>query len=390
MNYRICKGIAVDLQAYLDNYLSALSFMDSKNIIQQLPPSQDSVQLQGQRPTLYASVPQNELGNQKQQSTLQSKLQLLEVNMKHQRRRMRDYLQRRDLPSMHPFNANDNGIAYWRRNGGVCLHLIVLDFMPLVCSPRQICPFWINGVEYGKAVHETVYGQLHVVREGKIRIIFAHNLKVSYSPLHEAGGFYNTLSYILGVLFRYFAGNFVQGTMKSCCLKVQFYLRLLSAGCKLERNLDLQLVDDLGFSIRSVGCFQIADRFNCMKDLMTFSWDNKVGPIGLPTDPNKLPTSHVLGANNNDDLNMSKVGLLNGADVVRHCIFPRQSCFNSNVGELKQPSLLCKRCERSVSSTPSQGPKTLSTELNQKWAFPSLLSSGGSQHRPEDAVHSKD
>jgi hypothetical protein len=91
----------------LDNQKNAIL---QENIIQQLLPSQDSVQLQASRPTLHALVPQNKLGNQKQQDTLQSTLQLLGVNMKQQQQRqMRDYLQSLALPrvqSMLSFNAN--------------------------------------------------------------------------------------------------------------------------------------------------------------------------------------------------------------------------------------------------------------------------------------------
>jgi hypothetical protein len=34
-------------------------------------------------------------------------------------------------------------------------------------------------LEYGKAVQESVYEQLRVVREGQLRIIFSHDLKVN-------------------------------------------------------------------------------------------------------------------------------------------------------------------------------------------------------------------
>ena len=34
-------------------------------------------------------------------------------------------------------------------------------------------------LEYGKAVQESVYEQLRVVREGQLRIIFSQDLKVS-------------------------------------------------------------------------------------------------------------------------------------------------------------------------------------------------------------------
>ncbi|KAI9401349.1 hypothetical protein POPTR_001G109901v4 [Populus trichocarpa] len=145
----------------------------------------------------------------------------------------------------------------------------------------------------------------------------------------------------------------------------------------------------------------------CMKDLRTFSWDNKIEPIEslkkysqnfsttklqkdqsqendqlgvpqcFPTEPNKLSTSHFPSGNSNDNSIMSKGGLLNSSDMVRHCIFPK-SCISSNVGKLEQPSLLYERCERSASSTPSQVPKTLS--IHAAWAFLSLQSCGGSQH----------
>lgn len=34
-------------------------------------------------------------------------------------------------------------------------------------------------LEYGKAVQESVYEQLRVVREGQLRIVFTHDLKVN-------------------------------------------------------------------------------------------------------------------------------------------------------------------------------------------------------------------
>ncbi|XP_011034011.1 PREDICTED: probable transcriptional regulator SLK2 [Populus euphratica] len=191
---------------------------------------------------------------------------------------------------------------------------------------------------------------------------------------------------------------------------------LLSAGRELERDLGLQLVGDLGFSKRYVRCLQIADIFNSMKDLMTFSWDNQIGPIeslkkytqqfsttelhkdellekeqievlqGLPTDPNKLSASHALGGNSNDNSNMSKGALLNISDVSCHYIYPSQTRINSKMGELEQTSLLYKRCGRNASSTPSQGPKTSSAEFIQEFEFPVLHSSGGGQHRREHKV----
>ena len=38
-------------------------------------------------------------------------------------------------------------------------------------------------LEYGKAIQESIYEQFRVVREGKLRVIFRHDLKVSYFSL---------------------------------------------------------------------------------------------------------------------------------------------------------------------------------------------------------------
>ena len=57
---------------------------------------------------------------------------------------------------------------------GVTDELLYLDF-PQECR----LPSGSMVLEYGKAVHKTVYNQFHVVREGKLRIIFTQDLKVN-------------------------------------------------------------------------------------------------------------------------------------------------------------------------------------------------------------------
>ncbi|KAL3599022.1 hypothetical protein D5086_006940 [Populus alba] len=491
----------------LDNQKNAIL---QENIIQQLLPSQDSVQLQAALPALHALVPQNKLGNQKQQDTLQSTLQLLGVNMKQQQQRqMRDYLQSLALPrvqSMLSFNANvcsrrlmqymyhqrqrppDSGISYWRKFvaeyyapcakkrwclsscDSARLHAIgvfsqvdmgtwhcdlcrtksgrgfeatfevlprlnniqfdsgvINELLFLECPLEFTLPSGLMVLEYGKVVHETLYDQLHVVREGKLRIIFAHNLKIilwefcsrDHEELIPRSSILPQVNELVHASKNYQTNIDDIGSYSTpLCDLQENCTMLLSAGRELERHLGLQLVGDLGFSKRYVRCLQIADILNCMKDLMTFSWDNQIGPIeslkkytqqfsttklhkdelqekeqlevlqGLPTDPNKLSASHALGGNSNDNSSMSKGALLNISDVSCHCIYPSQTCINLNVGELEQTSLSYKRCGRcrNASSTPSQGPKTLIAEVIQEFAFPGLHSSGGGQHRREHKV----
>lgn len=55
----------------------------------------------------------------------------------------------------------------------------VVDDLLFLDLPKEYrFPSGIMVLEYGKAVQESVYEQLRVVREGKLRIIFAHDLKV--------------------------------------------------------------------------------------------------------------------------------------------------------------------------------------------------------------------
>lgn len=56
---------------------------------------------------------------------------------------------------------------------GVIDELLFLD-LPL----ERRFPSGIMMLEYGKAVQESVYEQLRVVREGRLRIIFTQDLKV--------------------------------------------------------------------------------------------------------------------------------------------------------------------------------------------------------------------
>ena len=46
--------------------------------------------------------------------------------------------------------------------------------------PREFrLPSGIMMLEYAKAVQESVYEQLRVVREGQLRVVFTHDLKVN-------------------------------------------------------------------------------------------------------------------------------------------------------------------------------------------------------------------
>lgn len=56
----------------------------------------------------------------------------------------------------------------------------VIDELLFLDLPKEYRPTTgIMVLEYGKAVLESVYEQLRVIREGQLRIVFVHDLKVS-------------------------------------------------------------------------------------------------------------------------------------------------------------------------------------------------------------------
>lgn len=57
-----------------------------------------------------------------------------------------------------------------------------LLFLDLPCERRFTSGIMM--LEYGKAVQESVYEQLRVVREGQLRIVFSQDLKVNTIALH--------------------------------------------------------------------------------------------------------------------------------------------------------------------------------------------------------------
>ncbi|XP_010940888.1 probable transcriptional regulator SLK2 [Elaeis guineensis] len=142
--------------------------------------------------------------------------------------------------------------------------------------------------EYAKAVQESVYEHLRVVREGQLRIIFTPELKILYWEFcvrhHEEFAPRRLLapqvSQLLHIAQKYptavtdsgSAGVSHQDLQAACNIIVQ-------TSCQLAKKLELQSLNDLGFSKRFVRCLQISEVVNSMKDLIDFSQKHKIGPI---------------------------------------------------------------------------------------------------------------
>lgn len=95
----------------------------------------------------------------------------------------------------------------------------VIDELMFLDLPRECrFPSGIMMLEYGKAVQESVYEQLRIVREGQLRIIFTNDLKVSKRMFHHVLELSTELDDLLAdtsCFSRYCLGNFVPDIMKN-------------------------------------------------------------------------------------------------------------------------------------------------------------------------------
>ncbi|KAL6004563.1 hypothetical protein ACLOJK_005118 [Asimina triloba] len=294
-----------------------------QQFIQQLLQKRDSIQLQGQTPQLQALTQQQRL--LQQQQMLQSLPQFQRMQLQQQQQQQ--LRQQMQYHGMHPVSGmrrpydsgicarrlmqymyhqrhrpNDNNILYWRKfvaeyfapcaKKRWCLSLYdtsayhslavfaqaaldgdliefdsgVLDELLFVDSPQEVrLPSGIMMLEYGKAIQESVYDQVRVVREGHLRILFAPDLKVNQ---------------LVMVAQKYQSAVTESGSNGISPHDLQTNCNTFATvGRQLAKSLDSQSLNDLGFSKRYVRCLQISEVVSSMKDLMAFSRQQNMGPI---------------------------------------------------------------------------------------------------------------
>ncbi|CAA0840524.1 Probable transcriptional regulator SLK3 [Striga hermonthica] len=164
----------------------------------------------------------------------------------------------------------------------------VIDELLFLDLPRELrFASGLMMLDYAKVVEESVYEQVRVIREGQLRIIFTPDLKIlswefcasrheELLPRRLVAPQVNQLLQVAqtchSTLSEGGAEGISQSDLKSSSVMV------VAAGRQLARSLELQSLNDLGFSKRYVRCLQIADVANSMKDLMDFCREYKQGP----------------------------------------------------------------------------------------------------------------
>nr|GMD82395.1 probable transcriptional regulator SLK2 isoform X2 [Ipomoea batatas]GME20332.1 probable transcriptional regulator SLK2 isoform X2 [Ipomoea batatas] len=178
----------------------------------------------------------------------------------------------------------------------------ILDEVLFLGWPREHrFPSGLLMLEYGKVVQESIYENFRIVHEGILRVIFRPDLKIfswefcvqRHEELLQYQSVARQVPYpIPGAFDRSdeLIDHFVEAAEKyrstitnstevssegiqSCCDM------FLKAEVELARNVDLPLVNALGFSKKHFRCLQIAEIIGSMTDLVTISHELGVGPI---------------------------------------------------------------------------------------------------------------
>ncbi|KAJ8477022.1 hypothetical protein OPV22_020749 [Ensete ventricosum] len=234
-------------------------------------------------------------------------------------------------------------------------------------------------LDYGKAIQESVYEQLRVVREGQLRIVFSAELKIcswefcarQHEELVPRRLLIPQVSQLGAAAQKY--QNTAQNSPPSISaqeLQNTCNSFVVSAR-QLAKTLEVPLVNDLGYTKRYIRCLQISEVVNSMKDLIDYSRETRTGPMdslisfprkasfGLHPQQTQLPEDHQMVAQNsthNDQssshVNSVQISGCNGAMNVENSLGSlTTTCTTTSIVELLHQNSLNSRQGNLVSST---------------------------------------
>ncbi|KAK6115631.1 hypothetical protein DH2020_007900 [Rehmannia glutinosa] len=142
-------------------------------------------------------------------------------------------------------------------------------------------------LDYAKAIQESVFEQLRVVRDGQLRIVFSPDLKICswefcarrHEELIPRRLLIPQVSQLGTAAQKYQAAT--QNTSPSVSVsELQNNCNMFVASARqLAKALEVPLVNDLGYTKRYVRCLQISEVVNSMKDLIDYSRETGAGPM---------------------------------------------------------------------------------------------------------------
>ncbi|XP_047327152.1 probable transcriptional regulator SLK2 [Impatiens glandulifera] len=255
----------------------------------------------------------------------------------------------------------------------------VIDELLFLDLPREVrYPNGIGMLHYEKAVLESVYEQLRVIRKGQLRVIFTPDLKIlswEFCALRHEEFLSRKLvapqaNQLLQVAQKFQNTITESGPDGISQQDLQTYSNMVvTGGRQLARTLELQSLNDLGFSKRYVRCLQIAEVVNSMKDLMNLCSEQKVGPIeSLKSYPRRTTAStnmEQLGCAQNMPMDGSSVNKL----IPAHPRSNNTQMANNNIaiagrGTSTGPAAAQVMMNPNSNSSPQQQESSSSSSIN--------------------------
>ncbi|GER34024.1 SEUSS family protein [Striga asiatica] len=142
-------------------------------------------------------------------------------------------------------------------------------------------------LDYAKAIQESVFEQLRVVRDGQLRIVFSPDLKICswefcarrHDELIPRRLLIPQVGQLGNAAQKYQAAT--QNTSSNVNVsELQNNCNMFVASARqLAKALEVPLVNDLGYTKRYVRCLQISEVVNSMKDLIDYSRETGSGPM---------------------------------------------------------------------------------------------------------------
>ncbi|CAH8382837.1 unnamed protein product [Eruca vesicaria subsp. sativa] len=289
----------------------------------------------------------------------------------------------------------------------------VLDELLYLSVPAERrFPSGVMVLEYAKAVQESVYEHIRVVREGHLRIIFSQELKIlswefctrrheELLPRRLVAPQVNQLLQVAEKCQSTIDQSGPDGIHQQD-LQANSNM-VMAAGRQLAKSLESHSLNDLGFSKRYVRCLQISEVVSSMKDMIDMCRDQKVGPIealksypyrmrtgkmqmqeveqvaanasqGLPPDRNSL--NKLMSLRNNIPMNNGQGSAQAAAFALTNyqTMLMKQNAEQTN-GSLQQES------SRNMSPSPSYQGAIGSSHLSPQWQMPSSSYNNSSVHQ---------
>ncbi|XP_071715513.1 transcriptional corepressor SEUSS-like [Rutidosis leptorrhynchoides] len=158
-------------------------------------------------------------------------------------------------------------------------------------------------LDYAKAVQESVFEQLRVVRDGQLRIVFSADLKIvswefcarRHEELIPRKLLIPQVSQLGNAAQKYQAST--QNASSSLSVpELQNNCNMFVASARqLAKALEVPLVNDLGYTKRYIRCLQISEVVNSMKDLIDYSRETRTGPMeSLAKFPRRTSSTSVF------------------------------------------------------------------------------------------------